>query len=104
MYPIPVFTFVFSYHFTYVVRYHLETVFRFLWFGRGVAWPLETYDLAPFDLFHCGHLRSLICDTPMKTEENLVVSILAACEFIHNRPGMFEKCVPQYGTSLHFLL
>jgi hypothetical protein len=104
MYQIPGFTFVFSYRFTYVVRTHLEAVFRDLWVGRGVTWSPEPHDLAPFYLFHCGHPRSLICDTPMKTEEDLVVSILAACETIQNRPGMFDKCVPQYGTSLHYLL
>jgi hypothetical protein len=64
---IPSFTYMFPYDFTYVAINHLEAVFRDRWFGRGVARPLQPHDLAPFDLFHCGLPRSLICDTAMKT-------------------------------------
>ena len=91
------FTYTFSYNFTYVARNHLEAVFRDRWFGRGVAWPLQPHDLVPFDLFHGRHPTSLICDTPMKTEEDLVVSILVACETIQTSPGYWTEG-PQFGT------
>ena len=41
--------------------------------------------------FFWGHLRSLICKTPVVTDADLVARILATREANQNRPGISEK-------------
>jgi hypothetical protein len=59
------------------------------WGGGGVSLPGYRY-LAPFDFFLWGYLKSLIYKSPMETEGDLVTTILAGCEAIHNILGIFE--------------
>jgi hypothetical protein len=46
-----------------------------------MARPLATNitDLIPLDFFLWGHIKSLVYETPVETQEELIARILAAC-------------------------
>lgn len=79
-------------HFDRNVRNHLDNVFPGRWIGRGgpVAWPPRSPDLTPPDFFLWGHLKSLVYQTPVDSDEELLARILAACDEIRDTPGIFE--------------
>lgn len=80
-------------HFSVAVRAHLNETFGGRWIGRGgpVAWPPRSPDLTPLDFFLWGHMKSLVYETPVDSEEQLVARILAAAQDVQNRPGIFER-------------
>lgn len=87
-------------HFAINVRAHLDATFGRKWIGRGgpVAWPPRSPDLSPLDFFVWGHMKSLIYDTPIETEEDLIARIMIAARVIHRRDNnsvydsMLERC------------
>ena len=63
------------------------------WIGRGssVPWPPRSPDLTPLDFFLWGYVRSLVYETPVESEEDLVARIIAAFEKVQNQSGIFEN-------------
>ena len=63
------------------------------WIGRGgpIAWPPRSPDLSCLDFFLWGYLKSLVYDTPLESEEELVARISAAAAEVRDMPGLFER-------------
>lgn len=82
-----------SAHFAHAVRMHLDATFGENWIGRNgpVAWPARSPDLTPIDFFFWGHLKSVVYETPVETDEELIARIMAASDAISTLPGVFER-------------
>lgn len=104
-------------HFSHVVREHLDDRFRGRWIGRGsdVNWPARSPDLTPLDFFLWGHMKSLVYETPVQSEEDLVARISVAAEMIQTMPDVFtdvnlnmlrrcNKCIERGGRHFQQLL
>ena len=80
-------------HFSVDVRNHLNAVFPGRWIGRGgpIPWPARSPDLNPLDYFLWGYLKSLVFETPVETDMELVARIVAACDVIRNTLGIFVR-------------
>jgi hypothetical protein len=80
-------------HFLNEVREDLNARFPHRWIGRGgpVSWPPRSPDLTPLDFFFWGHMKSLVYDTPVESEEELVARIAVASGDIAAMPGIFER-------------
>lgn len=61
-------------------RQHLNEVFGNRWIGRNgpVAWPARSPDLTPLDFYLWGHMKTLVYETPIETEMELVGRIAVA--------------------------
>ncbi|EFN71217.1 hypothetical protein EAG_05969, partial [Camponotus floridanus] len=66
-----------SAHFSAIVRNYLDQRFNERWIGRGspIAWPPRSPDLSLLDFFLWGHIKTLIYETPIETEQELVARI-----------------------------
>ncbi|GBN74260.1 hypothetical protein AVEN_73201-1 [Araneus ventricosus] len=62
------------------------------WIGRGgpVAWPPRSPDLNPLDFFFWGHMRSLVCETPVDSAEDLVARIVVVADKINTTPEILR--------------
>lgn len=80
-------------HFSLVVQDHLNQQFGVRWIGRGgpIAWPPRSPDMTPLDFYLWGHMKSLVYETPVESEEDLVARILAAAQEIETTPGTFDR-------------
>lgn len=80
-------------HFSVDVQEHLNATFGGRWIGRGgpVAWPPRSPDLTPLDFFLWGHMKALVYETPVVSQEDLVARVAAAAYDIQHRPGIFER-------------
>lgn len=80
-------------HFSIAVRNHLRATFGNRWIGRGgpVAWPPRSPDLTCLDFFLWGHMKQLVYETVVETEEDLVARITVAADAIADMPGIFER-------------
>jgi hypothetical protein len=80
-------------HFSIQVRNHLNDAYPGRWKGRGspVAWPARSSDRNPSDFFVWGHLKTLVYETTVETEADLLPCIQAACDDIRHIPGIFER-------------
>ena len=80
------------------IRDYLIDILSDLWFGRrgegGIPWPARSRDLNLRDYFLWCYLKSLVCETTVKTDMELIVRIVAACDRIQNTRGTFWR-VPQ---------
>ena len=67
-------------HFSVDVRKHLSAVFPGRWIGRGgpIPWPTRSPDLNPLHYFLWEYLKSLVFETPVETDMELVARIVAA--------------------------
>ncbi|KAJ4434862.1 hypothetical protein ANN_23433 [Periplaneta americana] len=63
------------------------------WIGRGgpVAWPPRSPDLTCLDFFLWGHMKQLVYETVVETEEDLAARITVAADAIADMPGIFER-------------
>ncbi|PSN32148.1 hypothetical protein C0J52_23854, partial [Blattella germanica] len=63
------------------------------WIGRGgpIPWPARSPDLNPLDYFLWGYLKSLVFETPVETDMELIARVVAACDVIRNTPGIFVR-------------
>jgi hypothetical protein len=43
------------------------------------------------DFFLWGHIKSLVYETPVETQGELIARILAACLVVRQTPGIFER-------------
>lgn len=80
-------------HFSIQVRNFLNQIFNNRWIGRGgpVPWPPRSPDLNSLDFFFWGHLKALVYQTPVQTEEDLRNRIVASCDIIRDTPGIFGR-------------
>ncbi|GBL83352.1 hypothetical protein AVEN_110665-1 [Araneus ventricosus] len=64
-------------HYTNDVRQHLNVKFGQHWKGRGgpVHWPARSLDLSRLDFFYWGQMETLVYETPVDSEEDLVARI-----------------------------
>ncbi|KOC67790.1 hypothetical protein WH47_11191 [Habropoda laboriosa] len=60
--------------------------------GRGgrINWPARSPDLNPLDFYLWGHLKSLVCNTPVNNIEELRYRIQESCRRIQTL-GTFER-------------
>ena len=75
------------------VRQYLDHTFPNIWIGRygPVPWPARSSDLTPSDFYLYGHMKSLIYETPVESEMNLVERIVDAARLIVNNPRIFDR-------------
>ena len=80
-------------HFIIAVRNHLIATFRNRWIGRGgrVAWPPRSPDLTYVVFLLWGHMKQLVYETVVETEDYLVARITVAAGTIADMPGIFER-------------
>jgi hypothetical protein len=78
-------------HFAVDVRRYLDLQFPNRWIGRNgpVSWLARSPDLTPVDYFLWGHMKSLIYETPVELEEDLVARIAVATGNFSEMPGVF---------------
>ena len=69
-------------HFTRAVRGHLDRRFRQMWIVRGgpIVWSAHSPDLTPLDFFLWGLMRSLVYETPVDSEEDLMAWVMTAAD------------------------
>ena len=71
----------------------VSTVFPGRWIGRGgpIPWPARSPDLNPLHYFLWGYLMSLVFETPVETDIELVARIVAAYDTIQNTSGIIVR-------------
>ena len=69
-------------HFTRAVWSHLDQRFGHTWIGHGgpTAWPTCLPDMTPLDYFLWCHMKSLVYEIPVDSEEDLLVRVMAAVD------------------------
>ena len=69
-------------HFAYPVRVVINNTFGNRWIGRGghVNWPTWSPDLTPLNLFLWGYMKTQVYSSPVESEMEVVVRILAATQ------------------------
>ena len=80
-------------HFGVVVQEYLNAHFPNRWIGRGgpISWPARSPDLNPIDFYLWGHLKSLVYETPVDSEAELLPRIQAACDQVRGTPEVLER-------------
>ncbi|GFT63537.1 sushi, von Willebrand factor type A, EGF and pentraxin domain-containing protein 1 [Trichonephila clavipes] len=74
------------------VRTYLNARFRTQWVGHGepVPCPPQSFNLSNLDYFLWGHLKNLIHETPLGSDEDLVALISEAAARVRKIPGIFK--------------
>ena len=52
-------------------------------------WPARSPDLTPLDYFLWGHMKSLVYETPVDSEEDLLARVMAAANV--GLPGIGDR-------------
>lgn len=80
-------------HFSRIVQDHLNQQFPARWIGRGgaIRWPARSPDLTPLDFFLWGYMKSLVYETPVNTQEELLGRVMAASLHIQQDPHIFQR-------------
>ena len=80
-------------HFSIAARQVLNDKYPNRWIGRGgtVPWPPRSPDLTPLDFFLWGHMKSLVYDTPVESEQSLIARIVVAAGEISDNPRMVAR-------------
>lgn len=104
-------------HFSIDVRNYLNITFGARWIGRGgpIPWPPRSSDLSNLDYFLWGHLKHLVYETPVDSDEDLVARISVAAAGVRETPGIFERvrqslhrrcqaCIASGGRNFEHLL
>ena len=80
-------------YFGNAVRGHLTAIFGARWIGRSgpTAWPVRSPDLTCLDFFLWGYIKSMVYETDIDSEENLVACIVSAEAEIRETPGIFGR-------------
>lgn len=99
------------------VREYLNNKFPGRWIGPGgsILWPARSPDLNPADFFLWGHLKSLVYQTPVANDHDLMQRILDGCTNIRETPGLLERvqgslirrynvCIEAHGGHIEHLL
>ncbi|EZA52871.1 hypothetical protein X777_07689 [Ooceraea biroi] len=93
-------------HFSLNVRQYLDQRFLNRWIGRGgpVAWPARSPDLNPLDFFLWGFVTSLVYETPVLGEEDLLARVMAACEHVQTISGIFHRIRKSMNRRCHLCI
>ena len=61
-------------------------------------WPARSSDLTPLDYFLWGHMKILVYETPVDSEEDLLARVIAAADVGLPRVGdrVYENMVRRY--------
>lgn len=80
-------------HYSGTVLEYFDAQFPNRWIGNGgpIPWSAWSLDLNPIDFFLWGHLKSLVYETPVDREDELLPRIQAACEQVRTIPRVFER-------------
>lgn len=80
-------------HFAVNVRNHLNNAFPNSWIGRGgpIPWPPRSPDLNPLDFGVWGFSKSLVYETPVDTEEELIARIQVAAYELQQKEDIFAS-------------
>ena len=72
------------------MRNHLNVTYPSRWIGRGrpVPWSARSPDLTPLDYFLWGSMKSMVYDTPVMSDENLIVRVNGAIESLTRQPHL----------------
>lgn len=75
------------------VRNYLNATFQDKWIGREgpVAWPARSPDLSPLDFFLWRHLKSMVYETRVASEEKLIARIIAAAGEMKDDSNVFAR-------------
>ena len=75
-------------HFTPGVRTFLDRIFPDRWVGRvePITWPQKFPDPTPLGFFLCVHMKCLIYETPVNTDEGHAARIVAVVGDIMENP------------------
>ena len=63
------------------------------WKGRPYPWPARLRDLNPLRYFLWEYLNSLVFETPVETDIELVARIVTACEQLLSDAKWYINCV-----------
>lgn len=74
-------------------RQHLTETFGNRWIGRNgpIAWPARSPDLTPLDFFLWGHMKTLVYDTPVESEMDLIGRVVAAAGDVADDQPMLSR-------------
>lgn len=80
-------------HFRREVRELLNSTYGDQWIGREgpIRWPPRSPDLTSLDFFLWGHLKNLVYETPVTSQEELVARIVAAAGKIQDDTDMLNR-------------
>ena len=80
-------------HFGNAVRGHLTATSGARWIGRSgpTVWPARSPDLTCLDFFLWGYMKSMVYETDVDSEEDLVARIVSAAGRIRETPGIFGR-------------
>ena len=82
--------------FTPAVRGHLRQRFGQMWNGRGgsITIPVRSPDLNTLDYFPWGDMKSLVYETPVDSEEDLLTRVMVAADVGLHRidDHVYETC------------
>ena len=59
--------------------------------GGPIPWPAQLPGITPLDIFLWRHIKSLVYETPIDTNEELLTRVLAACLIVQQTPELFER-------------
>jgi hypothetical protein len=80
-------------HFSIQECNHLNNAYPGRRIGRcnPVVWPAQSPDLNPLDFFVWGHLKTLVYETTVEKEADLLPRIQDACDDIRHIHCIFER-------------
>lgn len=86
-------------HSSRIARQYLNERFGDRWIGRNgpVPWPPRSPDLTPLDFYLWGHMKSLVYETPVESEMDLVARVAVAAGDIAQDRRMLSR----WQGSLH---
>lgn len=104
-------------HFSMAARDILNARFPNRWIGRAgpISWPPRSPDLTPLDFFLWGYLKSLVYETPVQSDQDLIARIVAAAGEISDNPAILRRvrhslenrcglCIQERGRNFEHLL
>ena len=70
----------------------MNDTFGNIWIGRGgpIVWPPRLPDLTLLDFYFWGYMKTLIYETPVETQQDLVTRIQVIAAVIRYIPGIFQ--------------
>ena len=83
-------------HFNYAVREYLDRTHPNCWIGRDGPVERSPGDagdrsLTPLDFYLWGHMKSMVYETSVTSDMDLIARITEAASCIHDTPGQFVR-------------
>lgn len=89
-------------HYPLIVREHLNNNFPHRWIGRGseFPWPPRSPEFNPLDFYVWGYLKSLVYNSEIHNQNELLAKIHEAANTLKNGNAMFFKVRQHLQKSL----